>query len=81
MPRGWATCSTAGKLIAAYEVRFHPTRDVGRIVEIAAVGLRRHNAYDAAYLALAEDLDADLWTLDGPLARNAGDRYRVTLVD
>jgi predicted nucleic acid-binding protein len=28
-----------------------------------------------------EDVDATLWTLDGPLARNAGDRYPVTLVE
>lgn len=69
------------RLIAAHEVHFHPTRDVARIVEIAAVGLKRHNAYDAAYLALIEELDAELWTLDGPLARNAGDRWPVTLID
>ncbi len=29
------------------------------------------SAYDAAYIALATELGADLWTLDGPLARNA----------
>jgi predicted nucleic acid-binding protein len=30
------------------------------------------NAYDAAYIALAQELGAELWTLDGPLARNPG---------
>jgi predicted nucleic acid-binding protein len=33
--------------------------------------LVRQRAYDAAYIALAQSLDADLWTVDGPLARNA----------
>jgi predicted nucleic acid-binding protein len=36
-----------------------------------ALTLERRSAYDAAYLALAQDLDAELWTLDGALARNA----------
>ena len=36
---------------------------------IAAAGrLERTSAYDAAYLALAELLGAELWTLDGRLA-------------
>jgi predicted nucleic acid-binding protein len=69
------------RLIADHEVIFHSAGDLGRIVEIAAVGLERHKAYDASYLALAEELDAEVWTLDGPLARNAGDRFRVTLVE
>jgi predicted nucleic acid-binding protein len=36
-----------------------------------AVRLERSSAYDAAYIALAESLRAELWTLDGPLSRNA----------
>jgi predicted nucleic acid-binding protein len=40
----------------------------------AAVELRRCSAFDAACVALARELDAELWTLDGPLARNAGSR-------
>lgn len=41
--------------------------------DIIAIALRleRRSAYDAAYLALAIELDAVLWTLDGRLARNA----------
>ena len=51
------------------------------MVEIA-LGLRRQSAYDAAYIALAENLDAPLWTLDGPLYRNAVDRgFPVYLLD
>jgi predicted nucleic acid-binding protein len=49
----------------------HPLADdVPRVVDIA-LRLKRQSAYDAAYIALAEDLRAVLWTLDGPLAQNA----------
>jgi predicted nucleic acid-binding protein len=33
--------------------------------------LRRQSSYDAAYVAPAEALEAEVWTIDGPLARNA----------
>ncbi len=50
---------------------YHPlTTEKARVVEIA-LSLSRRSAYDAAYLALAENLKAELWTLDGPLYRNA----------
>jgi predicted nucleic acid-binding protein len=43
--------------------------------------LRRNlTAYDAAYVALAEALDAPLITRDGRLAKAAGHRARVELV-
>lgn len=64
----------------ALDVTFDLTPDNARAVEIA-VELERHSAYDAAYLALAERLEAEIWTLDGPLFRNAGGRYRVELID
>lgn len=49
----------------------HPlTDDLPRVVDIA-LRLKRQSAYGAAYIALAEDLHATLWTLDGPLAQNA----------
>lgn len=38
-------------------------------------------AYDAAYIALAETLDAPLITTDGRLARAPGHRARVELFD
>jgi predicted nucleic acid-binding protein len=45
------------------------------------VHLGRHSAYDAAYLDLAQRLGAELWTLDGSLARNAaGLGFPVRLV-
>ena len=49
----------------------HPlSDDLPRVVEIA-LQLQRQSANDAAYIALAQELGAILWTLDGPLARNA----------
>lgn len=48
----------------------HPLEDRARPVEIA-IRLKTRKAYDAAYLALAEHLHADLWTLDGRLFNNA----------
>jgi predicted nucleic acid-binding protein len=67
-------------IIDALDVTFDLVPDNARAIEIA-VELERHSAYDAAYLALAERLDAEIWTLDGPLFRNAGGRYRVELID
>ena len=42
----------------------------------------RHNltAYDAAYVALAEMLDAPLWTRDAALSRAAGHKAQVQLM-
>lgn len=51
-------------------ITYHASVDAKRVVEIA-LRLGRQNAYDAAYIALAESLGAKLWTLDSPLYRNA----------
>ena len=67
-------------IIDGLGVTFDLAPDSARAIEIA-VELERHSAYDAAYLALAERLDAEVWTLDGPLARNAGGRHPVKLID
>jgi predicted nucleic acid-binding protein len=66
-------------IIDALDVTFDLTPDSARTVEIA-VELERHSAYDAAYLALADRLGAEVWTLDGPLFRNAGSRHAVKLI-
>jgi len=72
--------SEALAIIDALDVTFDLTPNNGRAVEIA-VELERHSAYDAAYLALAERLDTEVWTLDGPLARNASGGHRVRRID
>jgi predicted nucleic acid-binding protein len=47
-----------------------------------AIDLEWRSAFDAAYVALAHGLDAELWTLDGPLARNAASRgFPVNLIE
>ncbi len=53
-------------------ITLHPLTDGPAVIEIARK-LRRRSAYDASYVALAIDLGTEVWTLDGPLARNAAD--------
>jgi len=48
----------------------HGLTDGPAVVAVAQT-LQRESAYDASYVALAQELDAELWTLGGPLARNA----------
>lgn len=48
--------------------------DDGPAVVAMSQRLERRSAYDAAYIVLADRLGGELWTLDGPLARNAGPR-------
>lgn len=61
-------------------VTYHPRVNITRVVEIANT-LGRQSAYDAAYISLAESLNSELWTLDGPLYRNARDcGFKVQLV-
>jgi predicted nucleic acid-binding protein len=38
-------------------------------------------AYDAVYVALAEAMEAPIITCDGPLAKAAGHRARIELID
>jgi predicted nucleic acid-binding protein len=63
----------AWERITAVPVVLHPLDDPVKVVEVAQL-LERRSAYDAVYLALAQALAAQLWTLDGPLARNAATR-------
>jgi predicted nucleic acid-binding protein len=75
-----AKVDTALTAIESLVVVFDVTPDNPRVLEIA-LALERHKAYDVFYLELAERLDAELWTLDKRLARNARGRYRVTVVE
>ncbi len=65
--------TAAWDIITAVPVILHRLENGSAVVEMAQ-RLKRQSAYDAAYLVLADRLGADLWTLDGPLARNAGSR-------
>jgi predicted nucleic acid-binding protein len=63
----------AWERIVAVPVVLHPLDDPLRVIEVAQL-LERRSAYDAVYVALAQALGTQLWTLDGPLARNASSR-------
>jgi predicted nucleic acid-binding protein len=76
-----AQMTAAWEKATAVPVTLHELSDGPSAVKIA-VQLRRESAYDAAYLALAARLETHVWTLDGPLARNAaGSGLPVRLVD
>jgi predicted nucleic acid-binding protein len=67
--------------IVGMPIVLHELREGPAVIEIARQ-LRRQSAYDAAYIALAQQLDGEVWTLDGPLARNAaGSSLPVRLIE
>lgn len=68
-----AEVHAAWEVITGVPVVLHRLDD-GPDVVATAQRLERRSAYDAAYLVLAERLGAELWTFDGPLARNAASR-------
>jgi predicted nucleic acid-binding protein len=66
--------------ISILPIRYHDLSNVNQVVKIA-LALSRQNGYDAAYVALTDELHAELWTLDGPLYRNAqGLGFPVNLI-
>jgi predicted nucleic acid-binding protein len=76
-----ADAETAWRQITAMPIVLHDLDDGPEAIGIA-LKLRRESAYDASYVALAQELDADLLTLDGPLARNAASAgLPVQLID
>jgi predicted nucleic acid-binding protein len=63
-------------------LHYHSLGTAGEAAVAIALRLQRQNAYDAAYLALAQDLGTDVWTFDAKLAHNAGKLgYPVKLVE
>jgi predicted nucleic acid-binding protein len=71
----------AWQRIVAIEISLRGLNDGPTVIAIARK-LKRESAYDASYIALAQELDAELWTLDGPLARNAaGTDLPVRLIE
>jgi predicted nucleic acid-binding protein len=65
----------------ALPIVYHPLVDGVETISLA-ITLERRSAFDATYVALARGLDAELWTLDGPLARNAASHgLPVSLID
>ncbi len=62
-------------------IKFHIVEYGLEVMDIA-FRLGRQNAYDAVYIALALRLDATLWTMDGPLYRNASQKgFPVRLIE
>jgi predicted nucleic acid-binding protein len=56
--------------ISMLPIVYHELVDAELVINIA-LSLHRQSAYDAAYIVLAVSMGAELWTLDGPLHRNA----------
>ena len=71
----------AWQRIVAMEISLHGLVNGPAVIAVARK-LKRESAYDAAYIALAQELGAELWTLDGPLFRNAaGSDLPVRLIE
>ena len=56
--------------LAGMSIEYHLLKNVSRVVEIAAE-LGHSDGFNAAYLALGEELGAPLWTLNRRLHRRA----------
>lgn len=78
---GAADLPTVWAELDAVPIVYHRLGDGAAVIQVA-VGMERRSAFDAAYVELARELGAELWTLDGPLARNAASRgFAASLID
>lgn len=64
----WSDLAALGVVLHSFDV----AQD-GPAIAATTTQLRRRHATDSAYIRLAQRLDTAVWTLDGPLARNAAD--------
>lgn len=64
----WSDLADLGVVLHPFDL----TRD-GPEVAAITTHLRRRHATDSMYICLARRLDTAMWTLNGPLARNAAD--------
>lgn len=64
----WADLVALGVVLHPFDL----SRDGSEVAAITT-RLRRRDATDSAYICVARQLDATMWTLDGSLARNAAD--------
>ena len=72
----------AWQAVMELPLHYHSLGTGGETVVAIARRLQRQNAYDAAYLALAQHLGTEVWTFDKKLARNAGELgYPVKLLE
>lgn len=77
----FADARAAWQRITGMPIALHDLENGPAAIEVAQ-RLQRKSAYDAAYVVLAQELGAILWTFDGPLARNAsGVGLPVRLID
>jgi predicted nucleic acid-binding protein len=65
-----AELDAAWRLAQQLPIQLLPMSSGLNIIQVAR-RLQRSSVYDAAYVELAQQLGADLWTLDGSLARHA----------
>jgi predicted nucleic acid-binding protein len=72
----------AWQTVSSLPIIYHGLEVSGERVVSMSLELRRQSAYDTAYISLTQELEAELWTFDGPLARNAnGQGYPLHLME
>ncbi|MGH3916278.1 MAG: hypothetical protein ACRDTC_23150 [Pseudonocardiaceae bacterium] len=64
----WQDLAALGLVLHLFDL----TRDGSEVAAVTA-RLRRRHATDSSSICLAQHLEAEMWTLDGALARNAAD--------